>query len=389
MLIILLLILFTILILLICLFRKAKLNIVITIICSLLILQLIVTPKLCIDSSILGAKLFFYKVFPSLFSFLVISNIMLYYNGVDVYSRILGGTLCKLMRLPRECSFPLIISFLCGYPLGAKYSCDLYEKKLISYDTCQRLVNIASNASPIFIIGSVGTAMLGNTYLGYLLLLSNYLSCFVMGIIIPGKNEKGSSCNESKSFENSLPNIGDAIKDSLDNAIKSCLSIGSFVVLFSVIISIIKSNIIFDIAFKKLSSFTGISLKLVQGFTLGLVEMTNGCNIISSSNLEIYYKLIIISFMLSFSGLSIISQVYSFIYKYKFPMKKYISRKVVQGVICSILTILLYKLPIFNMPLKTFKGANSFSSGSIFILVIMIILLPTSIHHFKKLFHIP
>lgn len=80
-----------------------------------------------------------------------------------------------------------MVSFLCGYPLGAKYAADLYENDIISFSTFERLVNIASNPGPLFIIGAVGTSMLKNKYLGYILLISCYLSCIAMGIILPNK----------------------------------------------------------------------------------------------------------------------------------------------------------------------------------------------------------
>ena len=45
----------------------------------------------------------------------------------------------------------------------------------------------------LFIVGAVGTAMLGNVHIGYLLLLSNFLSCMVMGLILPSRYKKNNS----------------------------------------------------------------------------------------------------------------------------------------------------------------------------------------------------
>ena len=163
-------------------------NIFITTICSLLIIKIVLTPKLCIDSAIIGLNLFINKVFPSLFPFLVITSLMMSYDGVYIYSKIFGNILCRPLRLPLQCTFALMISILCGYPLGAKYACQLYEKGDIDNKTCQRLINIATNTSPLFAIGAVGTSMLKSSYIGYLLLLVNYISCFIMGLLLPCKN---------------------------------------------------------------------------------------------------------------------------------------------------------------------------------------------------------
>ncbi len=144
-------------------------------------------------------------------------------------------------KTKKECSFPLIVSALCGYPLGAKYSCDLYENGYINFSTLERLINIASNAGPLFIIGSVGTSMLGNPYAGYVLLLSNYISCIIVGLILPSRNTKMYR-DFKKNFKISNKNIGESLKNSIDGAIKTCIGVAGFVILFSLLLNILRNN---------------------------------------------------------------------------------------------------------------------------------------------------
>lgn len=371
------------------LFKSLNLNLLITIICSLFIVQLVLAPKLCINSALLGADLFIKKVFPSLFPFLVITSIMMAYDGIGIYSRFLGKLLCKPLKLPIQCTFAVIVSLLCGYPLGAKYACDLYETGHIDFSTCERLVNIASNASPLFVIGSVGTAMLNNTYLGYMLLISNYLSCLIMGLILPAKSPNVSYNEHYNIPKDVKTNIGNVVKEGIDTSIKTSLNIGGFVILFSVIISIIKSNILFDIAVKKLSLIFMVNKSLVEGILLGTIEMTNGTYLISNSTVNIHIKLIFISFMLGFSGLSIISQVFSFTYKHNLSMKKYISRKLVQGLICSIFSILLFRYFPLGISIQTFSTRNkNYSSAQLTFLILFILFVPLIFNKLKNLFHI-
>ena len=110
---------------------KFTLSLFITLSCTLVLYMIIQNPKLCIDSALNGAKLFFNSVFPSLFPFLVIVNIIIAFNGIFIYSKFLGPLLCRPLKLPSCCSIVLIVSLLCGYPLGAKYTVQLYEKGLI------------------------------------------------------------------------------------------------------------------------------------------------------------------------------------------------------------------------------------------------------------------
>lgn len=358
------------------LLRKSSKNLLFTTIFSVLIIYIILNPKSCISFTISGAKLFFYSVFPSLFPFLVIVNLIFAFGGIEIYSKILGKILCTPLRLPKECSVVILASLFCGYPLGSRYACELYERKVINKVTLERLLNIATNGSPLFIIGTVGTAMLNSAFLGYILLISNALSCIIIGLILPTKKTVNYSLSGNSSVaatqikEN--PNFGVALKNALEDATKTCLSIGSFVVIFSVIISIIKSSGIYHTAINALCSTGIINHSILDGLFLGFIEITNGCSIVATSNLSLNIKILICSFLIGFSGLSITFQVYSFVYKYKVSMKKYLSLKVVQGIICTLITLLFLKLPFSLIEQETFFMNNSMLSSKTGFLAILI-----------------
>jgi sporulation integral membrane protein YlbJ len=275
---------------------------------------------------------------------------------------------------------------LCGYPLGAKYSCELYEQGLIDLKTCQRLISIATNTSPLFAIGAVGISMLGSSYIGYLLLIANYISCFFMGLILPAHQYVPHN-SQALVKKMEYKNIGSIIKDTIDSAIKTSLSVGGYVIIFCVITTIIKSNIIFDIAIKDISYLTHLDKNLLNGIILGLIEMTNGCYLISTVDVSMYIKVIIIGFFLGFSGFSIISQAHSFTYKHPLSMKMYIYRKILQGIIGALISALLYKLAPINLTAQTTSGMVSFDTNLIFIYTIMILLIPYFVFRVKKLFY--
>lgn len=370
------------------LLRKSSKNLLLTAVFSLLIIYIILNPQNCISFTINGAKLFFYSVFPSLFPFLVIVNLIFSFGGIEIYSKFLGKILCTPLRLPKECSVVILASLFCGYPLGSRYACELYERKIIDKPTLERLLNIATNGSPLFIIGTVGTAMLHSTFLGYILLISNALSCIVMGLILPTKKTSkyisysNSSVAATQIKENI--NFGVAIKNALEDATKTCLSIGSFVVIFSVIINIIKSSEIYHTALISLCNSGIFNYDLLDGIVLGLIEITNGCNIVATSSLTLNIKILICSFLIGFSGLSITFQVYSFVYKYKVSMKKYLSLKLVQGLICTLITLLFLKLPFSLAEQETFFMNNTVLSSKTGFLVLLIFIFTLPVI-FKKL----
>lgn len=360
------------------LFKRQYRNIIITVLCSLLIVEIILSPRNCMNAAIGGAELFFYKVFPSVFPFVVISNLIMCFDGIHIYSKLFGNILCYPIRMPKQCTFPIIVSALCGYPLGAKYSCDLYEKRIIDFCTYERLINIASNAGPLFIIGSVGTAMLNNTYLGYLLLAANYLSCIIMGLILPNKilNDNNNNNMHLNKYSNGNANIGSAFKESVENSIKTSFSIAGFIIFFSVLYSIIISNPIFKMFISFISQMFHINKALIESVILGVIEMTNGCNFASMSNINIIYKIALIGFFLGFSGFSVISQVYSFTAKLGLSIKKYIIRKFFQGIVSSVISLLLYILYSFsNKSISTFNSNLNKITEPIFLIFLCIVLI--------------
>jgi sporulation integral membrane protein YlbJ len=369
------------------LFKKYDKNTILTFLCSILILYIVLNPKECISFTIAGAKLFFYAVFPSLFPFLVIVNLIISFGGIQIYSNLLGNLLCKPLGLPKQCSLVLLVSVFCGYPLGARYAAELYDQNLIDNKTFQRLLNIATNGSPLFIIGSVGTTMLGHPYLGYVLIISNILSCIIMGLLLPGRYKLKDSKISKKSYNPRNINIGVAMKIALEDAIKTCLSIGSFVMIFSVLINIIKSNAYFHTALIFISNYTFIPFEILQGLTLGIIEVTNGCNLIAISSLSYNYKLIITSFLIAFSGLSITSQVYSLVYKHGVSMKKYLSLKVVQGIISCLITLLICNIPFMHLTQETFVNNFEKVIPNVWFIafIALIITLPVLINKLKML----
>ncbi len=387
------LVLALIVILIYLLLKNTSKNLIFTVAFSAMIFYIVLNPKNCMIFTIAGAKLFFYSVFPSLFPFLVIVNLIFAFGGIEIYSKLLGKVICTPLRLPKECSVVLMASIFCGYPLGARYASELYELKIIDKKTFERLLNIASNGSPLFIIGTVGTSMLHSSFLGYMLIIANILSCIIMGLVIPRKkaNTHYASPNSSVAvtkISNAMPNLGVALKYSLEDATKTCLSIGSFVIIFSVFINIIKSSELYHTALTILCSSGLITYDFLDSLFLGFIEITNGCNIAASSALNLNTKVLICSFLIGFSGLSITSQVYSFVYKYKISMKKYFSLKIIQGVICTIITFLFLKFPLAMFHQETFLSKPSILSSktSFLVVIIFIFTLPVIVKKIKEHF---
>jgi sporulation integral membrane protein YlbJ len=237
-------------------------------------------------------------------------------------------------------------------------------------------------------VGSVSTAMIGMPKLGYLLLISNYISCIMMSLVLKPVHFYRSAFFRNEKNSQEVVNFGGKLKNSIENALRTAISIGGYIIFFAVLLDIISYNKYFDLVLSYISHDTLLK-DIVKFFMLGIIELTKGCQLISTLNISITVKAVLISFLSGFSGLSIISQVYSFTYRFpEFSIKTYIKRKAVQGVFSSLITAVLM-IPFSKVATNTFSGNITGPSFSeIYIVFILLLILPICINSIKKLLHI-
>lgn len=322
-----------------------------------------------------GLKLWASNVVPSLFPFFVAAN-LLSYSSVPYYlSKYCNKFMRPLFNLPGIASFPFIMGLISGCPIGAKITCDLYKNKIISKGEAERILCFTNNCSPLFIIGTVGISLYSNTELGLLLLICHVLSAITIGIIFGNinklihlfnfakfsgvrKSSNNNQLNIGKDYINKLnkdisfSDIGEALSESIFSAIKSVLIVGGFVTIFSVIISIFQSIHLLDSISLLIGKIFNINYNLINNFFTGILEFTNGLNLISKVNIKnISVNLILSSFLLGFGGLSVFLQVVGIAHESNISTKKYFVAKVFQGFTAALYTYLLLSIPLFNFNL--------------------------------------
>ena len=355
---------------------KLSKNQIVTIFITLFIILFIINLNTCMQSTFTGLNLVIKAILPTIFPFSVICNLIIHYDGISFYSNILGPIICKPLKLSNCSSFPIVASLLCGYPLGCKYCCDLYELGYISKEEYLRLLNIASNASPIFLIGSVGAAMLGNIKYGFILLLGNYLAPLIIGFFTKKNTHEFNNSNEYPLKTDGSYNFGIIIKTSIENAINTTLQVGAFVIIFSIIIGIIKNNSLINIIFNNVEKLLSLSPNSLYGIFLGSIEYTNGCKILTSISSSIIFKLSAISFICSFSGLSIIGQISSFTGKFNISLKKYSFIKFIQGIISFIITFIFSSIFISTETTSSIYIHSYYNTNKLLFFTYALLLLP-------------
>ena len=118
----------------------------------------------------------------------------------------------------------------------------------------------------------------------------------------------------------------------------------------------------------------GISFNFSKGLISGIIELTNGINIVSAIHTKaISTNIILCAFLLGFGGFSVLLQVLSIISKEKLSIKTYALGKLLQGLFASLYTILLIKnCFVFNIDIP---NQISYSNSSYYYFPIFMIIL--------------
>ena len=294
-----------------------------------------------------GLVLWATKVLPSLFPFFVATELLCKTNIAYELGKYLNKFIRTIFNVPGESFLAIFLGMISGYPIGSKVVCNLKKDKIISKIEAERLIAFTNNSGPLFILGTVGIAMLKSKRLGIILLISHIISSLLVGYFFRfWKKDKfdinfKEICYSTGIVPIKLSNIGEIIGDSIKKAIYSLFTIGGFIVLFSVIISILNSSGIINLVSLLLNNF-GIPKDISIASITSFIELTNGLNLLSTININ--YSLVtilLISFFLGFGGICIMLQVYSIIAKENISIKPYIYGKVLQGFFSVIITYII------------------------------------------------
>lgn len=337
--------------------------------CILFILLLIAFPDTAVESAKDGLNLWLKTVFPSLFPFLVASDVLNKTGLIKCLGLILEPVMRPLFNIPGCASFTLAMGLSCGAPVGAKLTSSMRKEKLLSKAESERLLAFTNNLSPLFITGAVAVGMFKMPELGMLLLSCHILASLTVGVLFRfyGKNSKNIKDDYekkknknfiqkfktelSKTLNNSTSSPAKILGDSIQNSLGTVLAVGGFITFFSVIINILIetgfisfiSNVIYTIL-----SSTDINKEIITALLSGFFEITTGTHLASKANASFIQQLISVSLIMGWAGISVHFQVYSMISKTDISIKPYLFGKLFQGILAAVYTFAAVKIIKLN-----------------------------------------
>lgn len=307
-----------------------------------------------------GLLLWANNVIPSLFPFFIATELLGYTNIVCKIGKLLNPIMRPIFNVPGSGAYPLIMGIISGYPIGAKIVTNFRENGICSKEECERLLAFTNNSGPLFIIGTVGVSLFYNSTIGILLFITHLLACISVGILFRfWKYNKTCTSIDSSHYsiankEVSFSSLGEVLSKAISSATSTILMIGGFVVLFSVVLSILENSKIISIIaslVEPIFNLLGIEhSQFSSSFISGIIELTNGLKQITSITYKsISTNIIFSAFLLGFGGISILLQVFSIISKTDISIKPYIIGKLLHGIFASLYTyIFINYFPIFN-----------------------------------------
>lgn len=268
------------------------------------------------------------RLIPSLFPFMVISDLLIKSDCADMLGKLMKRPLRLLFNLPPSASCAWLLGTVCGFPIGAKLTAKACERGEISRDEASLLLALSSAASPAFVIGAVGRGILQSERVGLFLYLLHiavgFSVCILLRHILPIKE---AVVAPKRSHARNSSGAAESFTSSLQSAALAMLCVSGYVVFFSVLcdylrlIPIIENN------------------NVLRAIAISFVEMTGGTN--AAGELCGSLKLSICGFAVSFSGISVLAQSAAFAAPQGIELGRLIISKLLSGIITAIICLCL------------------------------------------------
>lgn len=325
-----------------------------------------------------GINLWIHKMIPSLFPFMLLSNIIIELGYTEKIAAMIHPITHLLFGCSRNCTYCIFIGFLCGFPMGAKTIADMLEKDKISFTEARRLLLFCNNIGPVFFLNIVLPALdIHNPLLplfimygipvlyGIFLFRTSYLSSNISSDINSDRHSipanASLSCSSSLSNSVALSSVRllfNAIDKAIIGSLVGIAKLGGYLVLFNFLY-------VLFVPFSNLSP-------AVSGFLGCILEISGG--VISCPQFA-GYNILLLS-LLPLGGLSCIAQTNAMIKESDLSLSEYTCHKIIQSLMtfCLYLLIqtkryylLLLLLPIITIILITIPRKSNDSTTHTFV----------------------
>ena len=309
--------------------RKKILNIIIIVVTLFVLYQVVVKKSLVYNSVNYALNIWVNNLIPTLFPFFIISDILINYNFSSYVPKIFKDMCKYLFNITDNMIIILILSIISGFPSNARNTRIFYDNGEISLDEANHILIFSHFSNPLFILTTIAVFFFGDKNVGWILLISHYLSNLILGILFRNYFNHNNKVSKKNTMDVDFGNIFvGAIKKSIDTILLICGVVTVFMLLSSIVINTFN----FD-------SYNSMIVK-------GILEITIGIEALSKLGIPMIYKVVLASCFLAFGGFSVHMQVVSQIadtdisYKYFFIGRFY--QMILSGLISYSICLFLF-----------------------------------------------
>ena len=241
---------------------------------------------------------------PSLFPFLILSDFVASTRVGRLLERPLGGIARWVYRCPAELAPAILMSWIGGYPAGARVLAGMVERGELSSKDAGAALTFCVNSGPAFLVAVVGAGVFRSPGWGCFLFGCQLAAGVITGRLLcrrplrVGRGRAGSCLSPAAGFVRAVT-----------SATSGMLSICAFVLVFSALCQVLEAAGLLALWGEWLSGVTG-GLLTPQGAVClcsGFLEIGGGCALAQS--LPPGQGALVLPFLLSFSSLSVICQL--------------------------------------------------------------------------------
>ena len=343
-------------------------------------ISIIIFPRESLTAARDGLLLWSQNVLPGILPFVIGANLLMALGGASFLGVLFSPVMKTAFKVPGTGGFALAIGLMSGYPIGTKVVCEMRTGGQLSKIEAQRLLAFTSTAGPLFILGAVSAGMFGSAPLGYFMLTIHYLAALSIGFIMRFYKSRANKTQNNPNDKQYPLHIrafmametarrkdgrsfGLIFGHCVKNAVETMMVVGGFVILFSVISTILQVSGAFYAlsgAFAPVLHFVGISEMFHVEHLSGMVEMTNGVSMLSAHGVSAQTVALSVA-IISFGGLSILFQSISFISKTDVSIPIFVACKAAHGVLAGIYAVILY--PFFANTFETAQAVLVYAPG--------------------------
>lgn len=310
-----------------------------TVMASLFFIALLLkNPDISIQYVTRGLRLCCTAVIPTLFPFMVLSELLVRTGGGELMGRALAAPMRALFGLSGAGSCAFLLGAVCGFPVGTRAAVMLYDRGLLGRSEVERLISFCNYPSSAFMISATGAALWQNRQLGAAMYAS-VLAAGVLAGIISGIPARRAAKNEG-AVQTDMPHAvrkpqPTALSDSVTAAAVSTLNVCAYVAFFSCVVGCI-SHILARIS----------PSRTVEAAIYSFFELTSGAAA-SAAVIPSRTGILMCTAAAGWSGLSVALQVFSVCSSSERPhprMTAYLVSKAVQAPVAAILMSILLRL---------------------------------------------